>query len=133
MPTPSRQTKAAKSRRLSRVGAEMAVLQRKIVPPNFDVAQFLATAGVGRTVVKLAAKQALFSQGDEANVVFYVQAGRIRLSVVSETAKEATIALLGGGASSWGKIVLQMATPSAWRVPMQWKIRFCCGLIARRC
>jgi CRP/FNR family cyclic AMP-dependent transcriptional regulator len=75
----------------------MAVLQRNVVPPNFDAAKFLATAGVGRTVLKVAANQVLFSQGDEADVVFYVQAGRIRLSVVSQSAKEATIALLSQG------------------------------------
>ena len=65
--------------------------------PHFDPATFLATAGLGRTIVHLGSKRQTFSQGDSADEVFYIQSGRIRLSVVAKTGKEATIALLGHG------------------------------------
>ena len=63
----------------------------------FDPEAFLAKAGVGREIVNLKNKEQAFSQGDSADSVFYIQSGRIRLSVVAETGKEATIALLGKG------------------------------------
>ena len=63
----------------------------------FDPNQFLAQAGVGRTVRLYRPKQAIFSQGDRANAVFHIQEGRVRLSVLSTQGKEATIGLLGPG------------------------------------
>lgn len=64
---------------------------------NFDAAAFLATTGLGRTIVHLGNKERAFTQGDAADNVFYIQSGRIRLSVIARTGKEATIALLGAG------------------------------------
>jgi CRP/FNR family transcriptional regulator, cyclic AMP receptor protein len=64
---------------------------------NFDPVAFLATSGLGRTIVHLGNKERAFSQGDPAENVFYIQSGRIRLSVIARTGKEATIALLGPG------------------------------------
>jgi CRP/FNR family transcriptional regulator, cyclic AMP receptor protein len=64
---------------------------------NFDAAAFLATTGVGRTIVHLDVKQRAFSQGDIAQNVFYIQSGRVRISVIARTGKEATVALLGPG------------------------------------
>ncbi|HET8888019.1 MAG TPA: Crp/Fnr family transcriptional regulator [Candidatus Angelobacter sp.] len=61
----------------------------------FRPAAFLASAGVGRTIVDLKKGQRVFSQGDAATAVFYVQTGKIKLSVISKRGKEATIALLG--------------------------------------
>ena len=63
----------------------------------FRPAAFLASAGVGRTIVDLKKGQRIFSQGDAATAVFYVQTGKIKLSVISKRGKEATIALLGAG------------------------------------
>jgi CRP/FNR family transcriptional regulator, cyclic AMP receptor protein len=63
----------------------------------FDPQAFLATVGIGRAVQRYSPKQAVFSQGERADAVFYIQEGRVRLSVVSEQGKEATIALLGPG------------------------------------
>jgi CRP/FNR family cyclic AMP-dependent transcriptional regulator len=80
-----------------RLSSKLAVLARKDLPHQFDAAKFLATAGLGRTVVQLQANQPLFSQGDPADTVFYIQKGRVRLAVVSKSGKEATIALLGPG------------------------------------
>jgi CRP-like cAMP-binding protein len=64
---------------------------------TFDVATFLANAGLGRRIVQLDPKQIFFSQGDPADSVFYLQQGRARVTVVSEIGKEATIALVPEG------------------------------------
>jgi CRP/FNR family transcriptional regulator, cyclic AMP receptor protein len=64
---------------------------------DFDPEAFLAKAGVGRTIVELATKECAFSQGEPADAIFYIQRGRVRLTVVSHHGKEATIALLGAG------------------------------------
>jgi CRP/FNR family transcriptional regulator, cyclic AMP receptor protein len=64
---------------------------------GFDPAAFLANAGLGRAIVDLEKNQIIFSQGDDADAVFYVQRGKIKLSVVSGRGKEATVALLSAG------------------------------------
>jgi CRP-like cAMP-binding protein len=61
----------------------------------FDPKVFLSTVGVGRTVRYYRPKEAIFSQGESANAVFYIREGKVRLSVLSKRGKEATIALLG--------------------------------------
>lgn len=63
----------------------------------FNSAEFLSQPGLGRKVVHLQAKAPLFSQGDSADSVFYLQSGRAKLTVVSSRGKEATITLLGPG------------------------------------
>jgi CRP/FNR family transcriptional regulator, cyclic AMP receptor protein len=63
----------------------------------FDPKAFLAHAGLGRTVHRYDPKQTIFSQGQLADAVFYIQEGTVRLSVLSKHGKEATIALLGPG------------------------------------
>ena len=63
----------------------------------FDPRTFLAQAGLGRTIIHLKKKQTVFSQGEPAEDVFYIQRGKVRLSVISPGGKEATIALLGDG------------------------------------
>jgi CRP/FNR family transcriptional regulator, cyclic AMP receptor protein len=63
----------------------------------FDPAAFLASAGLGRRIVQLKAKQVFFSQGSVADSIFYLQKGRAKLTVVSATGKEATITLLSEG------------------------------------
>ena len=62
---------------------------------RFDPKAFLASAGVGRTLHYYVPRQAIFSQGDRADAVFYIHEGRVRLSVLSMQGKEATIVLLG--------------------------------------
>ena len=61
---------------------------------SFDVAKFLAKAGVGRKIVRLKAKQPFFTQGMNADCVYYLRSGRVRITVVSATGKEATIAIV---------------------------------------
>jgi CRP/FNR family transcriptional regulator, cyclic AMP receptor protein len=69
---------------------------RKETKP-FDPTVFLANVGLGRTLRRYRPKQAVFSQGDPADAVFYIRQGKVRLSVLSKQGKEATIALLGSG------------------------------------
>src|SRR5260370_3059121 len=63
----------------------------------FDPNEFLASAGLGRSVHRYKQRQIIFSQGDTADAVYYIQEGRVRLSVLSKEGKEAPIALLGPG------------------------------------
>jgi CRP/FNR family transcriptional regulator, cyclic AMP receptor protein len=63
-------------------------------PISFDLAAFLAEAGLGRRIVELKPKETFFSQGDPADSVFYLQKGRANVTVVSKVGKEATITLL---------------------------------------
>ncbi|HUD55544.1 MAG TPA: Crp/Fnr family transcriptional regulator [Terracidiphilus sp.] len=63
----------------------------------FDSTDFLENAGLGRTIVELKTKQTFFCQGDSADSVFYLQKGRVRVTVVSQNGKEATITLLSAG------------------------------------
>lgn len=64
---------------------------------RLDVAAFLASSGLGRIVLQVKASQPLFSQGDTADSVFYLQKGRAKLTVISKNGKEATITLLTAG------------------------------------
>ena len=61
----------------------------------FDPSAFLSQAGLGRKMVDLKKGQTVFSQGEPAETVFYIQSGQVKLSVISSGGKEATIALLG--------------------------------------
>jgi CRP/FNR family cyclic AMP-dependent transcriptional regulator len=67
------------------------------VPAKFDVARFLAKAGLGKKIVQLRPKRTLFEQGNPADAVFYLQRGRAKLTVISKNGKEATITLLTEG------------------------------------
>ena len=63
----------------------------------FDPRQFLATIGTGRRVMSFARKQTIFTQGESADAVFYIQGGKVQLNVVSKIGKEATLGILGDG------------------------------------
>jgi CRP-like cAMP-binding protein len=64
---------------------------------EFDPKKFLATIGEGRKVVLFSKKETIITQGDAADAVFYIQEGKVRLTVVSENGKEATIGVLSAG------------------------------------
>ena len=64
---------------------------------DFDPKKFLATIGQGRKVVAFPRKQTIFTQGDSADAVFYIQQGKVRLTVVSTIGKEATLGILNEG------------------------------------
>jgi CRP/FNR family transcriptional regulator, cyclic AMP receptor protein len=64
---------------------------------NFDVKQFLATIGEGRKIVRARKKQRVYAQGAPCEALFYIQKGKVRLTVVSKKGKEATIGILNPG------------------------------------
>ena len=64
---------------------------------DFDPGTFLATIGEGRKTVAVPKKQLIFAQGDGADAVFYIQKGKVRLTVVSKVGKEATIGIVSEG------------------------------------
>jgi CRP-like cAMP-binding protein len=63
--------------------------------PLFNSKAFLATAGEGRSISKYKKHQIIFSQGDEADAVFYIQSGKVKVTVVSGQGKEAVVAIQG--------------------------------------
>jgi CRP/FNR family transcriptional regulator, cyclic AMP receptor protein len=64
---------------------------------SFDVTVFLNTVDGGRTIAKYRKNQKIFSQGDPADSVFYIQDGKVKVCVISEQGKEAVVALHGNG------------------------------------
>ena len=70
---------------------------RKRVKASFDPKEFLAKVGEGKTISKYQKDQVVFSQGQVADAVFYIQQGKIKLTVISEQGKEAVVAILGPG------------------------------------
>ena len=63
--------------------------------PPFDPKSFLAKIGEGRTISKYRKDEIVVSQGDLADAVFYIQKGKVKVTVVSDQGKEAVVALLG--------------------------------------
>ncbi len=63
----------------------------------FDAKAFLARVGVGKKILNLKKKETAFAQGDPSDAVFYVQKGKLRVTVTSANGKEATITLVGEG------------------------------------
>src|SRR5258708_38340903 len=64
-------------------------------PRTFDPKSFLAQAGLGRTILQYPQNKVIFVQGEPSDAVFYIQEGRVKLTVLSTRGKEATVALLG--------------------------------------
>jgi CRP/FNR family cyclic AMP-dependent transcriptional regulator len=62
---------------------------------RFDPALFFGTAAKGRTIAKHRKSEIIFSQGDEANAVFYIKKGKVKVTVVSKQGKEAVVAIFG--------------------------------------
>jgi CRP/FNR family cyclic AMP-dependent transcriptional regulator len=63
--------------------------------PSFDPKSFLAVVGEGRSIGEYRKGEIVISQGDPADAVFYIQSGKVKVSVVSEQGKEAVVAMLG--------------------------------------
>src|SRR5271166_4533027 len=63
--------------------------------PSLNPKSFLAKVGEGRSIGKYRKEQIVFSQGDPADAVFYIQKGKVKITVISEQGKEAVVALLG--------------------------------------
>ena len=80
--------------------SKVLTAKSKPKPPGklaFDAQAFLDSVGVARKVTEYNKKQAIFSQGDPAKNVLYIQKGGVRLSVVNQIGKEAVVAILGPG------------------------------------
>jgi CRP/FNR family cyclic AMP-dependent transcriptional regulator len=84
---------------------------------SFDVHAFLKSTGVSRRIIRFAREAVVFSQGTQANSVFYIQEGGVKLSVLSATGKEAVVAMLGPrdffGEGCLAGQALRMGTASA--------------------
>ena len=65
--------------------------------PTFDLKAFLTTANGGRTMADYGENAVIFSQGDPADAIFYIQKGKVKLTVLSRQGKEAVVAILGLG------------------------------------
>ena len=65
--------------------------------PNFDAQLFLTSVGTGRSTTKYPPNASIFLQGDPADAVFYIEKGKVQLTVVSEHGKEGVIAMPGAG------------------------------------
>jgi CRP/FNR family transcriptional regulator, cyclic AMP receptor protein len=64
---------------------------------KFDPKTFLSTMDGGRKIAAFRKKQTIFAQGDSSDAVFYIQKGKVKLTVVSQIGKEATIGILNEG------------------------------------
>ena len=71
------------------------VAAKKLI--KFDSKRFLSTMDGGRKIAAFAKKQTIFAQGDSSDAVFYIQKGKVKLTVVSKIGKEATIGILNEG------------------------------------
>jgi CRP/FNR family transcriptional regulator, cyclic AMP receptor protein len=66
-----------------------------VAKPEFDAKTFLTKVGAGRKISDYKKDETIFSQGDKAETIFYVQKGKVKLTVMSTQGKEAVIAILG--------------------------------------
>jgi len=69
--------------------------KRSLDSIEFDPAAFLKTIAIGRTLSTHKKGEAIFAQGEAADAVFYIQAGKVKIAIVSQHGKEAVVALLG--------------------------------------
>jgi CRP/FNR family transcriptional regulator, cyclic AMP receptor protein len=71
--------------------------KRKKDGDSFDPRKFLTKMGDGKTVTEYQKDQIVFAQGDSAEAVFYLQKGRVKITVVSEQGKQAVVGIVGTG------------------------------------
>jgi CRP-like cAMP-binding protein len=89
---------AAQLRSASAKSSGVIVTKRPRRPKaSFDPKTFLANVGEGNTIAKYRKGNVVFSQGDAADAVFYIQKGKVKLTVISTQGKEAVVAILGPG------------------------------------
>jgi len=79
------------------VSNQSKAVLRKSGKASFDSKNFLAKVGGGKTLLKCQKDDVVFSQGDVSDAIYYIQKGKIRLTVVSERGKEAVVGFLGVG------------------------------------
>ena len=81
----------------AKVNGNRAPANYAVDVPKFDAQAFLMSVGSGRSTKKYPARKSIFQQGDPADAVFYIQKGKVKLTVVSEHGKEGVIAMLNPG------------------------------------
>lgn len=81
------------------IGVKETPLGKSTKKP-FDPQAFLAKVGAGKAILKFEKSQHVFTQGDVADAVFYIQKGRVKLTVVSERGKEAVVGFWNRASSS---------------------------------
>ena len=88
----------------------------------FNPQTFLTKVGRGKASLKSPKKQILFSQGDAADAVFYIQGGKVKLTVVSQQGREAVVAILEQGSflgeSCLAGQIVRTATATLWKTPV---------------
>jgi CRP/FNR family cyclic AMP-dependent transcriptional regulator len=103
---PSERVQSLNSARSARPAVNEIVIPSRLQTPKtqptnsdvfFDAKAFLARAGFGKKILNLKKKETAFAQGDASDTIFYVQEGRLRVTVTSADGKEATITLVGEG------------------------------------
>lgn len=84
---------------------------------TFDPQTFLATVGRGKTTLSIGKKKVIFSQGDAADAVFYIQEGKVKITVVSQQGNEAVVAILEPGdffgEACLSSLTIRLATATA--------------------
>ncbi len=78
-------------------GFTRKVVTMAVVNEVFNPQEYLSKGGFGRTILQYKKSDSIFSQGEPGDTVFFIQKGKVMLTVVSPSGKEATIALLGAG------------------------------------
>src|ERR1700674_953038 len=97
----------------------------------FDAQAFLDSASVARKIKEFKRAELVYSQGDAAKSVMYIQKGGVKLSVVSEVGKEAVVAILGPG-DFFGEGCLAVS-PFAWGRPLRLPLARCSTLRRVKC
>jgi CRP/FNR family cyclic AMP-dependent transcriptional regulator len=86
----------------------------------FDPKSFLARVGTGKKIMEFRKNQHVFEQGDVADTVFYIQKGKVKLTVVSDQGKEAVVAILEPGQffgeGCMNGHALRIATTRRWKI-----------------
>src|SRR5205814_10502251 len=95
----------------------VSAMAKKVRKLPFDAKVFLSTVNDGRILSDYPKNEIIFAQGDPADAVFYIQKGKVKITVVSEQGKEAIVAILGPdeffGEGSLNRLPLRMGTARA--------------------
>jgi CRP/FNR family cyclic AMP-dependent transcriptional regulator len=89
--------RVAQSSSSRQIAKEHPVSKKSKAVLTFDPKNFLAKVGGGKTILKCHKDEIVFSQGDVSDAIFYIQKGKIKLTVISERGKEAVVGLIGAG------------------------------------
>jgi CRP-like cAMP-binding protein len=87
--------------KIAKIGAPYSAEPITDMPDNakqaFDAKEFLAKVGEGKTILEFGKGEVVFTQGDAADTIYYIQKGRVKVVVISEQGKEAVVGIVGPG------------------------------------